>query len=215
MRHPAPFLAATALVVVPILLLVDGVAGGQLAEGADADPDAALGFVLLPLVAVVLPALVTALHCTLVRDLAAGRPARLGVALRAVRPHTASALGAVSLYTFAVCGGLFFLLVPGIWLAVRLYFGAQAAVLGDLRAFEALQRSAGLVNGRWWPTAWKLLLCWLATAAVGHPAGLALDALALPPAAHLALSLALQCLLLSVAALYGTLLFLALRADRP
>jgi hypothetical protein len=212
--RPAPFLAATALVVVPTLLLVDGIAGGQLTDGADAHPDEALTFVLLPLVAVILPALVTALHCALVRDLLASRPARLGSALRAVRPQAASALGAVSLYTLAVAAGLALLLAPGVWIAVRLYFGAQAAVLDDLRAFEALQRSASLVQGRWWATAWKLLVCWLATAAVGFPAGHALDALALPPAAHVALSLALQCALLSVAALYGTLLFLALRADR-
>lgn len=213
-QRPLPFLAATAVVVVPILLLVDGVVGQQLAEGRDAEPDEALTLVTLPLVAIVLPALVTALHSALVRDLAAGGPARLGAALRATRPHAASALGAVALSTLAVAAGLALLLVPGVWIAVRLYFGAQSAVLDELRAFEALQRSAALVRGRWWATAWKLLLCWLATAAVGFPAGLALDALAVPPAVHVALSLALQCVLLSVSALYGALLFLALRADR-
>lgn len=212
--RPLPFLAATAVVIVPILLLVDGVAGDQLSEGRDAEPGTLATVVALPLVMVALPALVTALHCMVVRDLAAGRPARVGEALRAVRPHAAPAAGAVALSALAVFGGLLILLVPGIWLTVRLYFGVQAAVLDDLRAFEALQRSAALVTGRWWSTAWRLLVGFAATFVVGFPAGRALEALDAAPAVTVALSIALQCVLLSVSALYTTLLFLSLRAGR-
>jgi hypothetical protein len=48
--------------------------------------------------------------------------------------------------------------VPGIWLAVRGYFAAQAAVVDGLGPVEALQRSAEVVKSRWWRTLGVLLV---------------------------------------------------------
>jgi uncharacterized membrane protein YesL len=56
----------------------------------------------------------------------------------------------VLLTAFFVLEGLVFLIVPGIYLGVVLYFSAQAVVAEDRAPFEALRRSQDLVRGQWW-----------------------------------------------------------------
>lgn len=52
------------------------------------------------------------------------------------------------LYAIAVLVGLVFLIVPGIYLAIRLGFALYAIVLDDLDAIAALKSSWNLVGGR-------------------------------------------------------------------
>jgi hypothetical protein len=170
-RHLATFLALTLLVVAPIVLVVDGGWGGGLADGGDADPSLAAGSVSLALSVVVIPPLVTALHVAVVQALGRGEEPTVGAALRAAAPRLAAAVGAVALYTFAVAIGLLLLLIPGVWLAVRWYFGAQAAVVDRLGPADALRRSAEVVQTRWWRTFGVLLAFSLVTGVAGAAVG--------------------------------------------
>lgn len=54
------------------------------------------------------------------------------------------------LYGLAVVFGLIFLVVPGIYLAVRFLFVSQAVVIERTSIGEAFSRSGMLVRGSWW-----------------------------------------------------------------
>ncbi|HST38824.1 MAG TPA: hypothetical protein VLK58_04920, partial [Conexibacter sp.] len=178
------------------------------------EPSAAAGNVLLGLTSLVLPALITALHCVVVRDLGEGRVPRLGEALREAAPRIAAAIGVVLLSSAAVFAGLVALVVPGVLLMVAWYFGAQVAVLERLAPWEALQRSWALVKGRWWSTFGALLLSGLAFTLPGTVMSILLTTIGNGFVYVVALTLA-QAVTLSLTALFGTLLYFSHRATRP
>jgi hypothetical protein len=57
---------------------------------------------------------------------------------------------AVLLAAVGVALGLLLFILPGIYLAVRWYFVAQAVVIDRRRGVDALQRSGELVTDSWW-----------------------------------------------------------------
>jgi hypothetical protein len=123
----------------------------------------------------------------------------------------AAAVGAVALYTVAVAIGLLLVIVPGVWLAVRWYFGAQAAVVDGLGPADALWRSAQVVQTRWWRTFGVLLAFGIVTgvlAVVGGAIVNGIDDGALYTAGHVLL----QAVFVSLSAIFGTLLFFDSRA---
>jgi hypothetical protein len=75
-RHLGTFLSLTLLVVAPVVILVDGVWGGYLADGGNADPSVAASGASLALGTVVIPPLVTALHVVVVQHWRAVRSRR-------------------------------------------------------------------------------------------------------------------------------------------
>ena len=156
-RHLATFLTLTLIVVAPAVILVDGVWGGYLADGGNAEPSAGASWASFALATLVIPALVTALQVVAVHALAEGEEPTVGAALRRAAPRLPAAAGAVVLYSLGVALGLVALIVPGIWLSVRWYFAAQAAVVDGLRPVDALRRSAEVVETRWWRTLGVLL----------------------------------------------------------
>ena len=52
----------------------------------------------------------------------------------------------------------FALIIPGIFVGVKLGFGLYGVVLDDLRPIASLKQSWHLVAGRWWPTFGAMLL---------------------------------------------------------
>ena len=70
-------------------------------------------------------------------------------------------------YTLAIIAGTLALIIPGIFLAVRLYFAAQAAVVDDAHGVEALRRSWRLVEDSWWRTFGLVVLANVAIAVPG------------------------------------------------
>ncbi len=56
----------------------------------------------------------------------------------------------------AVMGGMVLLIIPGIMVAVYLYFVQYTFVAENKRGFEALLRSHELVKGIWWKIFWKM-----------------------------------------------------------
>jgi hypothetical protein len=200
-RHLATFISLTLLVVAPAVLVVDGGWGGALADGGDS----------LALDLLVIPPLVTALHVAVVQGLARGEEPTVGAALRAAAPRLAAAVGAVALYTVAVAVGLLLLVVPGVWLAVRWYFGAQAAVVDGLGPADALRRSAQVVQTRWWRTFGVLLAFGLITGVVAAGVGAILGEID-NGAIYTSGYVLLQAVVVSLSAIFGTLLFFDSRA---
>jgi membrane-bound ClpP family serine protease len=185
-RHFPVFFTLALVVVVPVRLLVDGVWGGTLddwdATGAGtAESGPAAVSALCD--ALVIPVLVTAMHVIAVLDLGEGRTPSLSRsisgALRVVGPIAL----VVVLYSLAVGLGLVLLVIPGIWLSVKYYFGAQAVVVDGRRGIAALKRSSELVEGAWWATFGVLIvigivafiLGLLVAVVIGAPLGLLTD----------------------------------------
>jgi Membrane domain of glycerophosphoryl diester phosphodiesterase len=162
-----------AVVVVPIELILLGFGLKQFT----ADPDASLSsgaqvMDVLVMYAVVAP-LVTAIVVGLLRSLGAGQRPRFGAtvvsALEAFTPLFITLVIAAA----GISIGLIVFIVPGIYLAVRWTFAAQAVLLDKVRGAAALQRSSELTTGHWWRVFGVLLLAGLVavvvTAVVGLP----------------------------------------------
>jgi hypothetical protein len=215
--HLAVFLSVTLLVVTPVVLIVDGIWGRALADGIDADAPLAATIVSTFVSAIVIPPLVTALHVVIVLGLARGEEPSVGSALRTASERFLPAVGTVLLYTLGVAVGLVLLIVPGIWLAVRWYLGAQAAVVDRLAPTEALRGSARLVQDRWWRTfgyiVVAVILFGIPVAILGAVLG-ALAAAVDSGALYVVTLIVVQAIGLSLTAIFGTLLFFDLRARR-
>lgn len=208
--HSGVFFTATLLVVAPVTVLVDGVWGRMLADGVDADAPAGATLVSMLLTAVLIPPLITAVHVGAVLGLAQGVPPTLGGVLRAALALYAPLLAVLVLFALAVTGGLILLIVPGVWLSVRWYFGLQVVVVEGLRGRAALRRSGELVDGRWWRVFATLLVLGLVTALLAGVVSAAVGAAGSALLYVVVLTVA-QSAALSVAALGGTLLFFDLR----
>jgi hypothetical protein len=205
-RHLATFLSLTLLVVAPVVILVDGVWGGYLTDGGDADPSAAASGTSLALGTIVIPPLVTALHVVVVQALARGEEPMVGAALRLAAPRLPAALGAVTLFCLGVALGLVALIVPGVWLSVRWYFAAQATVVDGLGPVDALRRSAEVVDTRWWRTFGVLLAFGLLIGVFGAVTGAVVRSVD-EGVIYTSAQVLLQAGLLSLTAIFGTLLF--------
>ena len=217
-RHLPLFFALAFVVVAPVVLLVDGVWAGTLDDVEAADAPVAAGLVSTLLQLTVVPALVTAMHVIAVQDIARGESPSFGRALRSAFAVLVPVGLVVVLYALAVGLGFLALIVPGLWLSVRWYFGAQAAVVDDSRGVGALRRSGELVAGTWWRVAGILFVLGLLgmivsgvlAALVGVVVGVVGDA----DAGIAVGNVLLQTLAVSWTAVAGTLLYFDLRARK-
>ncbi len=210
-QHFGLFLSVTLLVVAPVIVLVEGVWGRMLRDGPDAANVAAANTVFFVLAILVIPPLVTGLHAVIVRDMGGGQVPSVGEALRAVAPRLPMAFGAIVLFSVGSMIGLLLLFLPGIWLGVRWYFAAQAAVLEGTAPGASLQRSVQLVEGRWWEVFGALLVSTILSTGVGVLAHAAAGAVH-EGVAYVTLITVIRAVTLSYTALFGTLLFFTLRA---
>jgi hypothetical protein len=159
-------LAVAVAVVLPLYLLVYGVGLGWLWEAYNVAPkgqvrladisDTIVGIIVQLLV--VTP-LVTAMTVHVVRTAAAGRPAGTAETLRAGFGVFPQLFGAVALAALGIACGFFLLIIPGVYLAVRLLVVPQVVILEDLRGGDALTRSMALTRGQ----GWFVFLVWLVT----------------------------------------------------
>jgi hypothetical protein len=210
-RHAVLFMTMTAVVVFPYVIVTDVLTGDTSGDDLTGRVVAG-GAVTLLLGSLVVPAYVTALHVVAVLRLAEGERPTVSEALRAAARRALPALGATALYLLAVIGGLILLIVPGVILGVRLYFSAQAAVVDNLGPADALRRSNELVKGRWWQTLGRLLLSGIVFSLIGIPFGIAFATLDFGVVYVLADAVG-QTIVLSLTALFGTLVFMDYRLD--
>jgi hypothetical protein len=211
-RHADVLLTLALLLVAPAVLVVDGIWGRALADGPDADPSLASQGVSAALSVFVILPLVTASTALLVRDVGEGTATRdVGPALRAGARVFPRVLGAVVLYAVACLAGFVLFVVPGIWIAIRCYFAAQAAALDEVGAADAMRRSSELVRGQWWRTAGCLVATALLFGLLGSIATSAFAASG-SGALFVAGAAVVEAVVLSLTAIFAALLFFDLRA---
>ena len=151
-RHFRLFIAASAAVVVPVELVVDGIGLGMLTGSYDESLTAAeLVVPSLVQFLVVLP-IVTAIAIYALDAVARGERPATGRVLRKGFEAFTPLFVAVVLAGLGIVIGLLALVVPGVFLAVRWYFVPQAVVIDGARGADALRRSGDLVQGLWWRT---------------------------------------------------------------
>jgi hypothetical protein len=209
------FFTPALILVAPYVLLVDGVWGRQLADGADADGPRGAMVVSVALSLLIAQPLITAMHARIVEAMGQGRVPSMGEAARAGLAVFLPAAGVVLLFSIGVAIGFIALVAPGVYLAVRWYFGPQAVVVDGLRGPAALQRSGEIVQGQWWSTFGRLFVLSLVGLLVGVVVGGILGAIgqaADSPALFVAGQVLSQAAATSFAALAGTLLFFDRRA---
>jgi hypothetical protein len=144
------FLPIAMIVVVPVELLVVGVGFGELWKSYDPNPNLGPSAVGTALRLLVVQPLVTAAHIAAVMALGQGeRPSPWWSITRGLT-RWAAVLGAVLLAGVAVLAGFVAFAIPGIYLLVVFYFGAQAVVAEDRGPVDALRRSKELVSGQFW-----------------------------------------------------------------
>jgi hypothetical protein len=213
-RHADVLLTLSLILVTPATLLVDGVWGGALADGVDANPSVASQAVSAGLSVFVILPLVTAATALIVRGLGrAEAPPELGGALRAGLQAFPRVLAAVIAYAAISLAGFVLFVIPGIWLAVRCYFAAQAAALDELSPAASLRRSSDLVRGAWWRTAGCLLATGLLFGIGGSVVIGALGATG-SGALYVAGITVVESVAVSLTAIFATLLFYDLRVRR-
>lgn len=144
------FVTIALVVVIPADLLVLGVGLGELwsdhRDSSDIGPSA-FGAVLHLLV---VQPLVTAACIAAVMALGSGEQPTAGWSVARGFDRWGPVLAAVILGGLATVAGLIAFVIPGIWLAVALYFASQAVVAEGHSPIEALRRSRELVRGQWW-----------------------------------------------------------------
>jgi len=211
--HATALFTMTLIVVAPAVIVVDGIWGRALAEGADAKLPAGATIASLVVGALIQTPLVAALCAASITASVRSDPIHVGGAFRAAAPRFVPAILAVTLAAAVILLGFALLVVPGIYLAVRLYLTAQASVLDGLSPVAALRRSGELVDGEWWSTLGRLLLAGIVfglIAIVAQAVGAALGNGAL----YVSAVVIGQAVAGSLAAIFGTLLFFDLRARK-
>jgi hypothetical protein len=144
------FVVIALVVVVPADLLVLGVGLGELWDEYDPDPNIGPSALRAGLHLLVVQPLVTAACIAAVMELGRGeRPTAAWSVARGFE-RWGAILGAVVLAGLATLAGFVAFVVPGIWLAVSLYFASQAVVAEGRSPMDALRRSRELVSGQWW-----------------------------------------------------------------
>ena len=137
-------------VVLQIDLALYGVGAVQLWSGYDKHLPLAVEIADQPVPLLVVLPLVSANHARAVVTLGRGTVPAIGRTLLQGLRLLPAVAWVVLLYDLGSFGGLILLIVPGIYLYVRWYVCAQAAVVEELRGRKALGRSAQLAKGSWW-----------------------------------------------------------------
>jgi hypothetical protein len=213
-RHADILLTLAIVLVAPVTLVVDGIWGGALANGANAKPSIASQAVSAAVSVFVILPLVTASDALVVRDLGAGTaPRDVGGVLRAGVRAFPRVFGAVIAYAIGVFAGLVLFVIPGVWLAIRCYFAIQAAAIDGEQPGAAMRRSADLVHGQWWRTFGYLLGTALVLGVGGSFATTAFAASG-SGALFVAGTAVVESIVISLTAIFATLLYYDLRARR-
>jgi hypothetical protein len=211
--HATVFFTLSLILVAPVTIVVDGIWGRALADGADAKIPQAATIAALLLQAVIVAPVATALHAVCVTGLARGEEPHVAGAFRAALPFLAPAIGAVALAAVGIGAGLILLIVPGVYLAVRWYLAAVVVTVEGVAPVAALRRSAELVEGAWWATFGRILLAALAFGFVAL-VGQLLAAATGSGALFVSLLAITQAVAVSLSAIFASLLFFDLRAQK-
>lgn len=144
------FVTIALVVVVPADLIVLGVGLGELWEHYRSNPGLGPTALSAVLHLLVIQPLVTAACIAAVMALGSGEQPTAGWSMQRGFERWGAVLAAIIVGGILTGIGFFLLIIPGIWLAVALYFASQAVVAEGRPPIEALRRSRELVRGQWW-----------------------------------------------------------------
>lgn len=217
-RYFGVFATIALAVVVPMDILSLGLIDGYLTEGYDAEEFFLTSGVAYSIVGpLVTWPLITAGHIHAVRSAGEGAEPRAGSSLSEAGAVFPKVLGALILVTLAIIAGSIALIIPGIYVAIRLAVTLQAVVAEGHGPTDAMSRSWELVKGNWWRvigiTTVLFLLAYIIAAVLAVPMVAAASA-ADSGAILVAAQIAIDTVTLSFVALGSTLLFFDLRARK-
>jgi hypothetical protein len=161
-RHFGTFMALSAVVVVPVHLIVSGVGLEQLTAGYDSSPSIEETIIPTAVSFLVVAPLIAAICIHALHSVAEGRRPRAGASLVEGFEAFTPIFLAILLAAVGIAAGLLLLIVPGVYVAVRWYFVPQTVVIEGARGPGALSRSWDLTAGFWWRTFGVLVVANLA-----------------------------------------------------
>ncbi len=216
-RNFPTFFAIALAFVLPVQLIVSGIGLEEITSGYRDSDNAAELLIPTGVSYLVVAPLIVAATIHVLQRLAEGERPHAGRSIQAALDVFARVFVAVLFASLVISAGLIVLILPGLYLAVRLFYVAQSVVIDDARGAEALRGSWRISKGFWWRTLGVIVL---ANVIAFLPASLIvmpLQALA-DSADRQAISLAgmilTETLTAPFVALVSTLLFFDLRARR-
>lgn len=145
-------------IVVPVELIVSGIGLEELTGGyRENDTTETL---LIPTIVrfLVIAPLIAAAMIALLQALSNGAKPRFRQSIQLALDVFPALFVAFLLVNLAMAFGLMLLIVPGIYVAVRLLFVPQSVVIDSTRGPDSLRASWNLADGFWWRTFFVLLL---------------------------------------------------------
>lgn len=213
-------LAVVLTIAAAVVLTVDlilGIGLNQIGSRYQSNPGTPVSTIQVVAEAFVVTPLLNTAYTALLLDMSGGRAADTRRALTRAFEVFGPALWTVLLFALGVAAGLFLLVLPGLYLSIRWYFGTQSVVADGLSGVAALERSGELVRGNWWRVIVTILVINAVVVIPGLLVGLGADRAAKAADAQgvsFAISTAYQLLTVPFVAIAATLLFFDLRAAR-
>jgi hypothetical protein len=151
-RHAWVFILLSAAVVVPVDVVVEGVGLEMLTGPYDDSPTVAETAVPTVVRFLVVVPIITAICIHALRSIAAGEQPGTTQSLVSGFEAFTPLFFAVLIAAIGIAAGFVLLIVPGVYLAVKLFFVPQTVVIDGARGLDALRESSDIVRGFWWRT---------------------------------------------------------------
>jgi hypothetical protein len=211
-RHKSVLFTVALVFAGPAAIVSQGLSRSSSQTGTDITTADLRTYALIGLFTAIEVPLVTGAYARAVERYGAGEAVTVGIALRDGLRWFGAVFLALLLAGLATLGAFCLLILPGLWLAVRLAFVGQAAAVDRAGATAAFRSAMALTKGSWWRVFGILAL-------VTVVEFIAVTLLSLPFAAvgggaELAAAALIQALVTSISTVIQTLLFFDLRARR-
>jgi hypothetical protein len=161
------FILLSAVVVVPVEIIVEGIGLDMLTSSYDESPPLVESIAPTVVGFLVVTPIITAICIHALHSIAEGERPSAGEVLVAGFEAFTPLFGAVLLAAIGIALGFLVLIVGFIYLAVRWYFVPQTVVIEGARGPGALARSSQIVQDSWWRTFGLVVLANLAVAIPG------------------------------------------------
>lgn len=211
-RHRSAFFTSAVVLVAPVAIISQGITR-SLPPTEDMTADDLQSLMIVGLLSALQYPLITGAYMRAVERLGAGEGLSVGEVLLDGLRRFGAVFVAVLLAGLATIGGFILLVIPGIYLMVRLAFAGQAAAVDRAGPVAAFRESMRITRGCWWRVAGILLLVVLASVVLSAAAA---PFAAVGGAVELAAVALVQTLVTSLSTLAQSLFFYDLRsrADR-
>jgi hypothetical protein len=163
-RHAGLFILLSAAVVVPVDLVVEGIGLEMLTGRYDSTPTIAETAVPTVVRFLVVVPIITAICIYALRSIEAGERPSAGQPLVSGFEQFTPLFFAVLIAAVGIAAGFVLLIIPGVYLAVKLFFVPQTVVIEGARGLDALRKSSDMVRGFWWRTFGLVVMINLAAA---------------------------------------------------